>query len=344
MKFQSIAPWWLVVIIGLGLCGFMAWQAYSAKRDKRLQVAWLRRTGIALLLTIMALGPSLPGASSPAGMINLDVVFAVDTTTSMGATDYQSKKQERLEGAKNDIKGISEAMAGARFSIYTFDRETVRVLPMTTDLSALSAAVDGIARENTNYSRGSSIDVAISTLEQQFKDNKKRNNNRPQILFYLGDGEQTAEKKPASFAPLKKYVSGGAVLGYGTAKGGEMIRFYGFGNLTDDPCTPKVTSSNCYITNFDTGEKGISKIDEKSLGTIASAMGLQYQNRNDGGSFEGLVDTSGAQRVADGTRETTSYSSLYYFLAFPLVILVAWELLYIKSRIDEVPSGKARRT
>ncbi|MGB4758574.1 MAG: VWA domain-containing protein [Candidatus Saccharimonadales bacterium] len=344
MKFQSIAPWWIVVIAGLALCGFMAWQVCRAKRNKRLQFAWLRRLSIALLLTLMALGPSLPGASSPAGMINLDVMFAVDTTTSMGATDYQSQEQERLVGAKSDIKGIAEAMAGARFGIYTFDRETVRALPMTTDLSALSAAVDGIARENSNDSRGSSIDVAMSTLEQQFKDNKKRNEQRPQILFYLGDGEQTAEKAAASFAPLKKYLSGGAVLGYGTASGGKMVRFYGFSSLTDDPCMPKVTSSNCYVENFDTGDAGISKIDEKSLGTIASAMGLQYQNRNDGGSFERLVDTSGAQRVADGTREITSYSSLYYFLAFPLALLAAWELVYIKSRIDEIPGRKARRT
>ncbi len=338
MKFQTIAPWWLVLSIGLVLCGLLAWQLYLTRRDKRLRLAWVRRLCCMVLLLLMALGPSIPGGTSPAGMTNLDVVFAVDTTTSMGALDYGAKKQERLDGAKQDIQGIAEAMAGARFGIITFDSEVKTILPMTTDISSVTSALDGMVREVSTYSKGSSIDLPLKPLEQKFKDNKKQDSQRPQILFYLSDGEQTVSKQPASFAPLKAYVSGGAILGYGTAAGGEMKTFYGFRD--NDDCATGEQTFNCYVEDLD-GKHILSKIDEKNLNAIASAVGIPYQNRNNGGSFKDLVGTSHAQRVADDTRAISSYTSLYYVFAFPLALLAAWELWYIRSRLREITPGKA---
>ena len=49
-----------------------------------------------------------------------------------------------------------------------------------------------------------------------------RTPERGRVVFYLGDGEQTAADPPTPFDIDKRLINGGAVLGYGTTEGGRM--------------------------------------------------------------------------------------------------------------------------
>ena len=62
-------------------------------------------------------------------------------------------------------------------------------------------------------------------MKQQLIEAEKNSPERSRTIIYFGDGEQTVETSPKSFEPLKKYIDGGLVLGYGTAAGGRMKEY-----------------------------------------------------------------------------------------------------------------------
>ncbi len=344
MILQPIVPWVIIVVLTVGLLMFILWRLLEQKSLSHRMI-WIRRAVLVLLVGLMAIGISVPGGKSPSGMLNLDVVFVVDTTTSMGAEDYD-EDLPRLQGVRTDIQAIARKMAGARFSIITFDSESKVVLPMTTDQSSLELVASQLTRESSVRSQGSSIDGALEATIAQLVANKKQNPQRPSVLFYLGDGEQTSLTEPKSFAALASYVQGGAVLGYGTAAGGEMKRYYGYGD--ENECISG-SSFGCYVVDtssfnsISNNTPALSKFDEANLKKIAGEVGIPYEYRNNGEDVTNLFDTSNVERLANDTREVTLYTNLYYVFAIPFVLLLAWELLYLVGKFRELTAAKPGR-
>ena len=331
MMLQPVFSIWILVAIVAISVGFCIWQ-YVSMKDRSAKIAWIRRTGIVLLLGLAAIGPSVPGGYSPAGMLNLDVIFVVDITTSMAAEDYNGT-QQRLQGVKQDILSLSDKMIGARFSIIGFDSTSQVLLPMTADRSSLDTIVSAIAREDSVKSRGSSIDQPIDAIMTQLVTNKKQNPQRPDLVFYMGDGEQTVVASPKSFAALSPYVSGGAVLGYGTTSGGKMKNYYGFGDGTQ--C--EALALNCYVQDYSNLNflPAISKANPTNLKNIADQMKITYVDRNGGGDISRAFKETNVTRIADSTRQVTHYNNLYFILAMPLLVLLSWEMMYLVRRYRE---------
>jgi Ca-activated chloride channel family protein len=284
---------------------------------------------MAVLICVIALGPSVPGGSSPAGMLNLDVIFVVDTTLSMAAEDFDGESQ-RLEAAKKDITQLSEKMVGARFSIITFDTEVETVLPMTTDRAALETVVSSLKAELAFASRGSSIDKPIDETVKRLKANKDQNPQRPNLVFYMGDGEQTVKEEPKTFAVLKDYLKGGAVLQYGTETGGKMKEF------STDP------SDRDYVIDYEDTSKpfgtaaALSKADPTRLKVIAEQMGVSYVDRSQPSDITQAFGESNAERIADATKPVNFFTNLYFLFALPLTGLLIWEGLYVYKRYSEL--------
>ncbi len=330
MIMQPITWWWLIVLIGLALIALPAWMLINWRTNHQPVKVWLRRLILVVLLILMAFNPSLPGAKTDAGMTNLDVIFAVDTTVSMGAEDYNGNHM-RLEGVRNDINALTKQMAGARFAVIRFDSTANVIVPMTSDATAIQTTMATLARENANASHGSAIDKPIAAILKQIRDDMQQNPQRATILFYLGDGEQTANSKIQSFAPITPFIKGGAVLGYGTAAGARMPVHFSIGP-DDGSCDPTLAITGCWIKDVSVYDPNgtpdaISKINEKNLRTIASQLKLPYINRNNGGAIQNLVDQSQVKHVADTTRQVEYYYNLYWIVAIPILILLAMELL-----------------
>jgi Ca-activated chloride channel family protein len=347
MKWQPIVHPVAISIIAFILIAVIVRHLILQRKQHAAVVAWWRRLAIIVLLVIMAFGPSVTGGKSSAGMVNLDVLFVVDTTTSMGAEDYVDAA-ERLVGVRKDIISLSEKMAGARFGLITFDAEARIEMPMTTDRTTLVNVVEVMNREPSTYSQGSSIDKPIELIKTQIQKNKKKNPQRPNIVIYIGDGEQTAKQEPKSFTELKPLIDGGAVLGYGSSEGGKMKRYYGYSNSYADDSSivgKYVEDYSAYNQNGDYSfPVGISKIDETALGKIASEVGMVYQNRNAGGDVSTIIDNGKIKKIADSTRQITSYRQLYYIGAIPLGLLLLWELSYINKQTDGIVFKRGKRT
>ena len=320
----------IITIIALLLLLALFYQ-YRNKRE-RVNLVLFTRILQAILITILLLSPSIPGAKTPAGALNLDILFVVDTTTSMAAEDYKGQETERLVGVRQDIIDISEKFSGARFGLITFDSAARIEMPMTTDRGTLVSVTKSFVRELSPKSKGSSIDIPLDLIKKQIEKNKKKNPQRPNIVIYMGDGEQTAKSTPKSFDALKSLVDGGAVLGYGTSEGGKMKIYYGYGSYGDQNSISGeyVVDLTAYNQNGDYEfPVAISKIDETALNKIAGEMGVKYIGRNNGGNVSEIAPIKDVQSIADNTRQITGYTSLNFLMAVPLVALIFIDTYWI---------------
>jgi len=340
MKFVPLVSWWWIALylaIVVPAAGWQIWRVWQVnRRDWLVLLPWLRRALLALLPAFLALGPSVPGGTSAPGVANLDVLFAVDTTPSMGALDYDGT-QQRIVGVRNDILALAAKLQGAHFELITFDTSANVVLPLTDYSSALSSAVADLSPQFSAYSQGSAIDKPLDLITQELKNSKAANPQRKRLLFYFGDGEQTLNAQVVSFAPLATYLSGGAVLGYGTTQGAQMINYTNI----DPVATNQVAS---YITTLSpaTGQPtpAVSKLNPSTLQTMADQLNVTYQDRDAGGSINSVYQASQTPLVIDHSQHIVRYLNLYWLLAIPLVGLLFWEWQALVIKLFELRRHK----
>ncbi|TBN56360.1 VWA domain-containing protein [Glaciihabitans arcticus] len=335
MILQPVLPGVLLVLFAVILIGFALWQLIVA-RGRSAKLSWGLRIVLVLLLVVIAARPVIPATQSgPSASGGLEVYFVVDTTSSVSAEDWDGG-QPRLVGVKSDIAAIAETLAGAQFSLVTFDAAAVQRVPLTTDATAIAGAASVITPEVSYYSRGSTIDEAVPLLEQLLGEASEENPGQQRVLFYLGDGEQTTATQPGSFETLLPFLSGGAVLGYGTEQGAPMLEFDGYAD--DD-------SEVAYLQDYSVTPpvEAISRIDEAALGTIASQLGLSYLHRTAGASVdEALAGIDvGELTVADG--EPGSPVELYWIFAIPFGLIALFEAARIASAVIELRSPRRKR-
>ena len=91
---------------------------------------------------------------------------------------------------------IAGELAGARFSLLTFDSNAIVRMPLTTDTSALDTAVTVLQPQVTAFSKGSSITAARKLLAERLRSARDSHPERPRLVYYLGDGEQTSAAAP----------------------------------------------------------------------------------------------------------------------------------------------------
>jgi Ca-activated chloride channel family protein len=315
LSFLPVAPWPLLVflvVVGLAL---IWWPAGPRERSEP-QAARGRRTAMVAVLLLAALRPAVPGTDVRVDASAVDVYLVVDTTSSVMARDYGEAKP-RLEGVRSDIKAMVNQLSGARFSLMTFDIDTTVRLPLTSDGAAVSAAADTLRPETSVWSRGSSVTIARDQLRTALDRGRDTHPERARLVFYLGDGEQTASRDPRPFDIEGQLINGGAVLGYGTAAGGRMAITAAF--ETGDIIDPS------------TGQPATSVIDERQLASIANQLGVPYVHRTTNDNGVGIVDAVQLKELApvratDSAEIVGGRAELGWIALLLLAVLAAWEI------------------
>jgi Ca-activated chloride channel family protein len=322
------------------LAAFVAWRLVA---EPRARLAWALRLVAVLLLLLVALRPVIPAEvdQRPTSSGGLEVYIAVDTTSSIAAQDWNGGADAvtRLDGVKADIAEMAESLPGAGFSLITFDGEAVQRVPLTSDGSALLSASEALSQEITSYSSGSSIDEPVELLSGILADAAEENPDQQRVLFYLGDGEQTVDGEPGSFADLAQYISGGAVLGYGSPEGGRMRQFSGFTNPLGEP------EEQDWIQDYSSGPPtpAVSRIDEDRLRTIAEQLGVEYTHRSATTGLGSVLDglDVGDVTVTDGSQ--TAAVEFYWIPAALLGLIALLELARLSGVLVEL-RGALRST
>lgn len=314
MTFLPILAPWLFITLALLLAAGALWLLVKSRSAAR----W-RYAALVLLVVLAAARPGLGGAPAPVANTELNIFFVVDTTPSSAAEDYNGSSP-RMEGMRADIMALAEEFAGARFSLITFDSKAASVLPLTTDATALRTLTEVLEPRPSYNSKGSSISVADSVLAGRLAAAQKAHPERPRLVYYLGDGEQTAATAPAPFKDSPDLVDGGAVLGYGTTAGGKM-RDFSFG--IDEPGPWIADKSADYAP-------AVSTIDEQALRTVAGQLKVPYVHRQAPGNLgPALADSApkaSTQPAGSETRPGAGRWELYWVLALAAFGVALWEL------------------
>ena len=153
-----------------------------------------------------------------------------------------------MDGVKKDIYSIMNALPGSNFSLIRFDNGAEIMTPFTQDINAVYDMVNDLSMPAYATARGSTLNTAHDALKAILESAGRKGRNRKTIVFIFSDGETTDGSDLMSFADLNGMIDDGAVLGYGTAEGGQMY-YPGRG----------------YVKNTTTGQNALSCIDEKSL-------------------------------------------------------------------------------
>jgi len=338
MILDPLLPLWLLVLLAAALVAFAIWRLVVSP-GFRARLAWLMRIAAVLLLAAVAAQPVIPAPPAERGVAQggLEVYIAVDTTSSMAAEDWAGDSP-RLDGVKADIRSIASRLRGAGFSLVTFDGAVTQRVPLTTDVTALVSAGDVLTQEITAYSRGSSVDAAVPELADLIGKAAAENPGQRRVLFYLGDGEQTSDSSPGSFESLAPLLSGGAVLGYGTAQGGRMRVFDG--GFTDP------TDAASYIEDYSSGTPvdAISRIDETQLGLIATQLGVPYTHREAGRSLDQVLSGFDVGDVTSTEGARGVRTELYWIPAIPLGVIALVEIVLLAGALAELKPRSAKRT
>lgn len=330
MRLELLMPLWAIIPL---FTGMLALCTVLLIRRPRQRAAWLRRGLMVALLLVVALRPVTPIEGEQTERMNANVFFVVDRTGSMNAEDYNGQ-QPRMEGVKADMEKIMEMTEGSRYSIIGFDSSATQQLPLTTDAGAAAAWIDTLDTEPTSYSQGSNMDRPLDTLLTALSETRSDDPDSHTLVYFLADGENTDEQESEPFSSAASMVDGGAVLGYGTSEGGPM------------KASGEVDGE--YITD-ESGQPGISHIDQEQLQTIAGQIGVPYLHREDPEApIEGTMEGITLRSVpTESSRSVASFDDWYWIAAIPLAGLLIWELgemtYRLPRRLDRHDIGGAKR-
>lgn len=319
---ESDAPQFWFIILAAGFAVIAATTIYILVKRGIGRVKSRRGLTALLLLLAMLAGIAAVGIRpmylSPDSEIkttNLDVAFVVDTTISMWAEDH--KGGTRIDGVRNDIRSIMEALPGSSYSLITFDNGAQILTPFTQDIVAVEEMLGDLNMPSYATSRGSSLNTSYEALHMMVESAARKEGERKTVVFLFSDGETTNGDALQSFKDLGRLVDSGAVLGYGTESGGAMY-YPGRG----------------YIRNSSNGDKALSRIDETTLRQIAGDLSVPYINetKDAGTSLAGRLRSvrmmSREAAFAAGNRE--GYTETYhYFAMFVEFLLLIWLYLTI---------------
>jgi len=308
----------LTAVIGL----VAVWWPSPEDRGARLDARTARRTALILLVAGAALRPGLSSADNVrTDSAALDVFFVVDVSGSSMAEDHGGGT--RLEGMRADVVALSARMPGAHVALITFAQTATLRLPLTPDAAALESAMATLRAEPTAWSRGSDVAAAGALLRAALLTEARVHPDRPRVVFYLGDGEQTVDRPAAALGVDARLVAGGAVLGYGTTTGGTM-QISGPVAATSGP-----TASTGRILDPRSGQPALSRIDERQLTTIADELGVRFLRAAPGRKIEDVlqrVDLTRIDEVVDAHGAAVGVrSELYWVLLLLAGLLLAWE-------------------
>jgi len=336
MTLRMLWPLWVLLAVFVPLLALTLWRVRASRGERR--VDWIRRTAMVACVALIGLCPSIPRTEQEGLVSNAELYFVVDRTGSMAAEDYNGS-EPRLSGVSQDMVALTQALPGSRYAIIGFDSQSTRQLPLTTDSRAVRAWAQTVRQEITAYSAGSAVDRPLQQLTETLQAAQERNPSNVRLVFFLSDGENTSGSGSdatdgfASFAELAPLVDGGAVLGYGTAQGGNMRSYDGTDNTgygTDAP----------YIVD-DSGAPAVSRIDETTLRTIADQLGVPYEHRIEPNDLTSLVADIDLESISDdGRRNLTTYTDVYWPFAVLLAVLLAWEAWDLSREVPKRRRGK----
>ncbi|MBW3094299.1 VWA domain-containing protein [Bifidobacterium sp. 64T4] len=322
---------------------------FGAPGDETM-LSCVRRMLICLTVGAMALGPSMTVTTTSRAVNNTDVVMAVDVTGSMAVKDARYGSDEtmtRLQAAKKAVDDLTKTYADSSFAAVRFGASGTLDVPLTPDAAAIRNWAATLAPEATSVSSGSSLDAPLDQLITTLKDIRSAHPDDAIVLYLITDGEQTSAQSRRTFSTLRHYLNDAFVVGAGSTEGGKIPLIEdgvssdassdssaGSSADSSDSAGSSTGSSDSsksaaqqWVTDPDTGQPGISKMDETTLKNLADEMGgsvveLSAQTTMTNGRS---AEASKKWSVGVSAKQRTRANPVVWPLAAVAAVLIAWE-------------------
>lgn len=263
---------------------------------------------LALVLLILALArPQSPLEGADVTTEGIDIVLAIDCSTSMLAQDFTlgGKRRNRLEVVKDVVEDFISKRRDDRIGIVAFAARPYTVSPLTLDYNWLTKNLErveiGIIEDGTAV--GSGLAASLHRLEKSTAKSK--------VVILLTDGRNNAGSiSPNSASELARAL-------------GIKVYTIGAGSKGLVPYPVKDLFGRDVYRNIEID------LDEETLRDIARVSGGQYFNAQDTDSLRKVYkEIDKLEKTSIEDKGYLEYKELFYlFVILALFLLIIEEIL-----------------
>ncbi len=275
----------------------------------------LRATALVLLVVALA-RPQLGRADSVVRSEGIDIMLAVDVSSSMLAEDFQlpDGRANRFEAVKAVVRDFLGGRPNDRVGLVLFAGRPYTQAPLTLDHGWLLANLDrariGMIEDGTAV--GSALAAAVARLEGSEAKRK--------VVILLTDGQSNAGKVPPLTAAEAAKTLGYRVytIGAGTRGAAPYPRLDPFGRRV-------------YV-NMPVD------VDEETLQQVAEHTGGRYFRATDTDSLRQIyAEIDQLETTSQEGLQYLDHDELYVWLALPALLLLAVEALLAQTWLRVLP-------
>ncbi len=269
-------------------------------------------------LLLASTGPQIGTKLTPLKRKGVDVIIAVDTSTSMDAIDV---KPSRIEKAKYEISHLINNLKGDRVGLIVFSGEAHLHCPLTEDYAAARLFLNTIDTDIME-TKGTNLSAPLNlALEKTEGDNVQDGENKYKVIILVTDGE---DHQGEAEAVARKAAKEGVVIhtiGVGTAGGGPIPIVDESGNQT----YKKDRNGNIITT----------ALDGSLLSEISNITGGTFiQVENESNAITPLIDIiSGMDKKEIKAQIFSQYEDRYQvFLILALICFILEFFITTRSK------------
>ena len=325
MTFQNPEILWLLIIVPL----LVAYYIFIGRHEASLTVStlghgraprtlryWLRplpmtlrMIGLSLLIVALA-RPVEKHSNSETTVEGIDIVMAMDISSSMLAQDF---RPNRIEAAKTIAVEFIADRIGDRFSIVAFAGESFTQGPLTSDRSAVQTSLarlrSGVIDDGTAVGNG--LATAINRLRES--------STKSKIIVLMTDGVNNCGASPLMAAEIARDL-------------GIKVYTIGVGRRGTAPVPAMDPFGNISMTMVKV------EIDEEMLGKIAEITGGEYFRAENAEALTRIYDQ--IDKMEKSKIEVTdyiSYEELYLGWLIAGLALLLIEILISRVVLNRLP-------
>jgi Ca-activated chloride channel homolog len=190
-------------------------------------------------LVLAAMNPQLGSKLEEVKREGVDIIVALDVSSSMLAEDV---KPNRLERAKMSISRLIDRLEGDRIGLIVFSGQAITQVPLTTDYHAARLMLRPVST-NSIQQPGTSISAAIERAVASFASDDLTN----KVLIIISDGENHADDPVAAAKSANQLGLTIFTIGIGSPEGAP-IPVYNNNQLTG---FQRDGQGNTIVTRYD---------------------------------------------------------------------------------------------
>ncbi|KPJ53667.1 aerotolerance regulator BatA [candidate division TA06 bacterium DG_24] len=267
----------------------------------------------ALLLIIVALArPQFGSRFEEIVTEGIDIVLALDVSTSMKAEDFQPLN--RLNVAKEVAKQFIEGRRNDRIGMVVFAAKSITQCPLTLDYGVLLSLLDGI--DFGMIEDGTAIGMGLGTCLARLRESEAKS----KIIILLTDGvNNRGQIDPLTAAQMARTLG---------------VKIYAIGAGTRGTA-PYPVDDGIF------GKRYVQvpvELDEEMLTEVAAITGGRYFRATDAHRLEEIYEEiSEMEKTRIESREYVEYSERFRWLAIPALVLILAEVVLSNTILRKIP-------